>query len=280
MKATRQRKRTGFTLIELLVVIAIIAILAAMLLPSLQRARATAKTASCQANLHNLGQALAMYTSDYDGKVPFAWHSPYDTVIYENLWYPYGGGNPCTFIFPYANAVEVFDCPAFKFLPNAFTGDEFGPPTWQAYGSQGAMALRLSRYKANPYLGCRGYGVGSYPSWTYPGEDLPPALWNIGRISDTTVKVFLFDGLRPRTPYGASPQRAAVNDAWQNLTGDGDRSSPYNYLPAGQHYNSSNMGAWHLKGTNVAFLDGHVERCKSTSEATFYDLTDSHWKLP
>ena len=58
---------TRFTLIELLVVIAIIAILAAILLPALSAARTSARTATCLANLKQIGLAHINYASNNEG---------------------------------------------------------------------------------------------------------------------------------------------------------------------------------------------------------------------
>ena len=226
------RKRVGgFTLIELLVVIAIIAILAAMLLPSLTKARAKSRDIACLSQLRQIGIALMLYADDHAGAlVPGAIPIQGATDIrWYNILDAYMGGTDRDFESPNRPAWQL--CPSKVITPMSAWAVGYG---WNHFGG-------------SPYGDGGGFGYTYNDATTGNGRGWGSKLDQVNKPSRTIV-------------FGDSRDSWAPDpgNVWQN---------GFLYPLTGQELWRANR---HMGRGNYWMVDGHVEPLNPLLDLSYF----------
>jgi len=246
------RRSGGFTLIELLVVIAIIAILAALLLPTLSKAKETARSIQCRSNLHQLQLCWHMYADDYAGvMVPNDWIASLSMstnggiMLQDLLQTSWCLGNALLdtntaniqlgLLFPYNTSAAIYRCPSDMSTIVDANGNPLPLPRTRSYNMSQSV---------------NGYGWLVDPESGYPVDVIQPCFQKYSSITNPLPsKLFVF-----------------IDENEQTLQDD-----QFGYPMANYDY-----GVWwdmpsnrHDQGANLSFADGHVEHWAWKAPMTF-----------
>lgn len=223
------RRRRGFTLIELLVSISIIAILVGILVPSLSKARESARRVRCLANLRGLGTGLSLYMdtnarilpkvsflqdqAEDEGETDETLLDVLDSFIDAPRPRREIHGDPTSLYI----AVEPYVCPGDRKSSDAESGYE---PVWRVYGTsysyvpglfiyflEGLTVPRPEFGVTKAYENRRDWPVLADASW-----DSREEAWHKGRSGDLpgACALFFTDGRADWAPRQASDADLAL----------------------------------------------------------------------
>ena len=228
-----RRLKNKFTLIELLVVIAIIAILAGLLLPALNKARATVRLTQCTSNMKQIGVAMQIYMGENNDYIPPAQPSYY--VIDSNTRRNYletlvslNGGQDF-------NVSDEKQCPKVLYCPSGGPGQNFS-------NSQGG---RMVGYLCNKRL-------GSGTSIWYAPRRVNKCK-NPSRVMLSVESEGYYDDL--------DVSKTAPINSRENLWYDGPATGTeiVNYMTGAASVGGRQGAVRHLGRGNHLFVDGHVK---------------------
>ena len=265
---SRSHARRGFTLVELLVVIGIIAVLIGILLPSLSKARKQANGVACAANLHSMGQALAIYISSYHC-YPAAYGQGGTTGSDPYAIWPVRLRNVMD------GSRKAFWCPetdpSFMWKPgnNPAVQQFANSPVAYGYGyEQGESVLQCNLIQFS-------YG---YNDWGSAGPTTDPTM-AFGLGGDAGWGQF---GVAGREPNASEIAKSAdciiITDVVARTPSAG--SFLFNVDPHDPLQSPSKL---HYGGSNALFCDGHVSWMKQSELCLFdtavYDRSSAYASL-